>query len=135
MYGGHYRELCPHIIGHTGSEEKVLAFQFGGSSSSKLPPGGEWRCLVLANVTDVRLRDGPWRAGGSHRQQQRCVEDIDLDVNVHVRPEREREQRANDSVEAGVRAPLRRAPTRESGSTPGTHAQKTSGRKPAPKTR
>jgi hypothetical protein len=85
VYNGHYRELCPHIIGYTNDEEKVLAFQFGGSSSSKLPPRGEWRCLVLANVEDVRLRAGPWRAGGSHSQQQRCVEDIDLDVNVHVR--------------------------------------------------
>ncbi|MFM9845857.1 MAG: hypothetical protein ACKVP3_01685 [Hyphomicrobiaceae bacterium] len=85
VYGGHYRELCPHIIGHTDGEEKVLAFQFGGTSSTKLPPHGEWRCLVLANVEEVRLRDGPWHAGGSHRQQQRCVEDIDLDVNVHVR--------------------------------------------------
>ena len=62
-----------------------MAFQFGGSSSSKLPPRGEWRCLLLANVEDVRLRAGPWREGGSHNQQQRCVEDIDLDVNVHVR--------------------------------------------------
>jgi hypothetical protein len=85
IYNGHHRELCPHIIGCTDGEEKVLAFQFGGSSSTKLPPRGEWRCLVLANVTDVRLRDGPWRGGSSHRQQQRCVEDIDLDVNIHVR--------------------------------------------------
>jgi hypothetical protein len=85
VYNGHYRELCPHIIGYTNDEEKVLAFQFGGSSSSKLPPRGEWRCLLLANVEDVRLRAGPWREGGSHNQQQRCVEDIDLDVNVHVR--------------------------------------------------
>lgn len=85
VYNGHYRELCPHIIGYTNDEEKVLAFQFGGASSSKLPPRGEWRCLLLANVKDARLRNGPWHAGGSHRQQQRCVEDIDLDVNVHVR--------------------------------------------------
>ena len=84
-YNGHHRELCPHIIGHTKGEEKVLAFQFGGTSSTRLPPKGEWRCLVLANIEDVRLHDGPWRSGSSHRQQQSCVEDIDLDVNVHVR--------------------------------------------------
>ena len=85
VYGGHRRELCPHILGHTDGEEKVLAFQFGGTSSTKLPPSGEWRCLKLENVGQARLRDGPWHAGGSHRQQQSCVEDIDLDVNVHVR--------------------------------------------------
>lgn len=85
VYNGHRRELCPHIIGHTKGEEKVLVFQFGGTSNSKLPPRGEWRCLVLANVEDARTRDGPWHTGGGHSQQQRCVEDIDLDVNVHVR--------------------------------------------------
>ena len=85
VYGGHRRELCPHILGHTKGEEKVLAFQFGGTSSSKLPPKGEWRCLKLENVEQARLQDGRWHAGGSHRQQQSCVEDIDLDVNVHVR--------------------------------------------------
>ena len=85
VYNGHPRELCPHIIGHTYDEEKVLAFQFGGTSSTKLPPKGQWRCLKLENVEQARLRDGPWHVGIGHSQQQSCVEDIDLDVNVHVR--------------------------------------------------
>ena len=88
VYKGHRRELCPHIIGHTGGEEKVLAFQFAGETSTTLPPGGEWRCLFLARVQEVALRDGPWHAGSEHRTTQRCVEDIDLDVNVHVRGRR-----------------------------------------------
>jgi hypothetical protein len=85
VYKGHRRELCPHIIGHTGGEEKVLAFQFAGDSSTGLPRGGEWRCLYLAEVRNARLRGGPWYAGSRHRTTQRCVEDIDLDINVHVR--------------------------------------------------
>jgi hypothetical protein len=84
-YDGHARELCPHIIGHTKGEEKVLAFQFAGESRSGLPPGGEWRCLALSRVHAARMRDGPWFAGNRHRTTQRCVEDIDLDINVHVR--------------------------------------------------
>jgi hypothetical protein len=85
VYKGHRRELCPHIVGHTDGEEKVLAFQFAGESSTRLPPGGEWRCLYLAEVRDARLRDGPWHAGTQHRTRQRCVDAVDLDVNVHVR--------------------------------------------------
>jgi len=84
-YKGHRRELCPHIIGHTDGEEKVLAFQFAGESSTRLPPDGEWRCLYLSQVRDARLRDGPWHAGTKHRMRQRCVDAVDLDVNVHVR--------------------------------------------------
>src|SRR5262245_45371560 len=85
VYRSHRREVCPHIIGHTGGKEKVLAFQFAGESSTNLPPGGEWRCFTLADVRDAKLRDGPWHAGGSHKKEQRCVEDVDLDVNIHVR--------------------------------------------------
>lgn len=82
MYGGHPRELCPIILGHSAQgEEKALTYQFGGESSSGLPRGGEWRCLWLAKVSDIQLRDGPWIAGGSHTQPQGCVEIVDLDVN------------------------------------------------------
>jgi len=83
-YGGHRRELCPIILGHSQGQEKALTYQFAGESESRLPPGGCWKCLFLAKVSNVRLRDRPWNAGGSHTQHnrpQRCVEDVDIDVN------------------------------------------------------
>jgi hypothetical protein len=83
FYEGRPRELCPHIIGtNLSGDEVVLAWQFAGTSSGKLP---QWRCLKLANVRDARARDGSWHAGGSHKTTQSCVTDIDLDINVHVR--------------------------------------------------
>jgi len=85
-YEGRHRELCPHIIGTNRSgEEVVLAWQFAGDSSGKLP---QWRCLRLANVRDAHARAGPWHEGGSHLTTQTCVSDIDLDINVHVRQRR-----------------------------------------------
>ena len=78
----HYRrELCAIILGHSRGKEKALTFQFGGQSSQGLPPQGAWRCLWLAEVTDVELRDGPWFAGDRHTQPSSCVDDVDLDVN------------------------------------------------------
>ena len=86
-YQGHRREVCPHIIGtNKDGAEVVLAWQFGGTSSQgKLPPGGQWRCLLLRNVTHATARDGDWRSGGDHRTTQTCVAHIDIDVNVHIR--------------------------------------------------
>jgi hypothetical protein len=85
-YGEHRRELCPHIIGtNKDGEEAVLAWQFGGESSGKLP---QWRCLKVANVSNARARDGRWHEGGSHRSEQSCVANIDLDINIHVRKNR-----------------------------------------------
>lgn len=84
-YKGFRRELCPVIIGHSDGKEKVLAYQFAGDSSSRLPPGGEWRCLDLFEVADAELRDGPWYEGTGHGTEQTCVKEVDLDINIHVR--------------------------------------------------
>ena len=82
---GYVRELCPIVIGRTKGGERLLAYQFGGGSSSGLPPEGAWKCLRLSEVRDPEPRDGPWHEGGSHQQQQSCVEEVDLDVNIHIR--------------------------------------------------
>jgi hypothetical protein len=82
-YEDRHRELCPHILGaNKRGEEVVLAWQFAGESSGKLP---QWRCLRLAEVRNASPRDGRWHEGGSHRTSQTCVSSIDLDINIHVR--------------------------------------------------
>jgi hypothetical protein len=81
FYQGRPRSICPAILGHTDGEERTLAFQFGGSSSKGLPPGGDWKCFKLAEMTKVELRRGKWHAGSSHRERQQCVKVVDLDVN------------------------------------------------------
>ena len=84
-YKGRHRELCPIILGHSKGREKALTYQFGGQSNTDLPPGGQWRCLWLSEVNNVRLRDGPWHVGDRHSQPQDCVELVDLDVNAAKR--------------------------------------------------
>jgi uncharacterized protein (DUF4415 family) len=80
-YNGRPRELCPIILGHSQGQEKALTYQFGGQSEKGLLPGGQWHCLWLSRVSNLRLRDGPWHAGDGHSQPQGCVEIVDLDVN------------------------------------------------------
>ena len=82
-YDGRYREACPHILGYKASgEEAVFVFQIGGESNSRLPPEGDWRCFDLDRITDLRLRDGPWRGGTRHSKPQACIHFVDVDVNV-----------------------------------------------------
>jgi len=83
IYGGRYREACPHILGYKKlGQEAVFVFQFGGDSTSRLPPQGDWRCFDLAGVTDVQLRDGRWHSGTHHTKTQTCIQFVDVDVNV-----------------------------------------------------
>jgi predicted nucleic acid-binding protein len=83
-YHGQFREVCPHILGHRNGEEKALVFQFGGGSGTRLPSGGEWRCLKLAEVAAIQVRAGPWHSGRYHRSTQRCVDIVYIDVNTDV---------------------------------------------------
>jgi hypothetical protein len=107
VYRGHRREVCPIILGHkrTG-EEKALTFQFAGESKSGLPPKGEWRCLYLSEVSNVRLRDGRWHSGPSHEQPQSCVDIVDLDVNPDspYAPQRQAEEPRTAAARPKVRA-------------------------------
>jgi len=80
IYEGRYREVCPTIVGYQDEgQEAVFVFQFGGKSGGKLP---NWRCLTLAKVTDLRVREGPWHGGSSHGTTQTCIRWVDVDVNI-----------------------------------------------------
>jgi len=78
-YGGHRRRMCPHVIGTRGGQARALFFQFDGSSSRGLAPGGDWRCLPLDGLTDVSVHAGRWHTR-AHSEPQRCIETVDLEI-------------------------------------------------------
>jgi uncharacterized protein len=79
-----YREICPHVLGHTNGREVALVYQFGGQSTSKLPAGGQWRCFYLEGVSVAESRAGPWHTGNRHGMTQKCVDVVYVDVNTAV---------------------------------------------------
>lgn len=81
-FEGKYREACPIILDYAADgSERVLAFQFGGETSprSRLPG---WRSFLLTKIYDLKLRDGRWAEGDTHRQTQSHIQFIDVDVNI-----------------------------------------------------
>jgi hypothetical protein len=79
-YKGHRRELCPHVLGTKQGRRQALFFQFGGSSSSALPLGGEWRCIPVDALEEVVVQDGPWHTGVEHGLPETCVDEIDVEA-------------------------------------------------------
>ena len=79
-YGGHRREICPHVMGMKNGKTQVLSYQFGGTSRSGLPAGGEWRCMEVNRIGNPRTRDGKWHTGNRHTQPQTCIDLIDVEV-------------------------------------------------------
>lgn len=80
-FKGAERDVCPHVIGFKNGSEKVLTYQFAGYSSSGLPPGGEWRCMFIADIASVTVIDKAWHTGARHSRPQTCVDEVDLEVD------------------------------------------------------
>lgn len=80
-YKGHERLLSPHTLGTKKGLEKVLTYQYGGGSSSGLPPGGEWRCMFLSEVTFLGTIEGEWHTNVSHSRPQTCVDAVDVETS------------------------------------------------------
>jgi hypothetical protein len=64
-YHGHQWLFCPHRLGRNREGQfRVLCYQYGGQSESGLQPAGSpgnWRCLVLEELSQVKLREDAWR--------------------------------------------------------------------------
>jgi hypothetical protein len=83
-YDNHYREVCPHIVGHKAGMEKAQVYQFGGTSSRPLPREGRFKCFDLNKVEQAALRDGPWHGPEKHKHKQQCVDEIYVHVDLSV---------------------------------------------------
>ncbi len=82
-YDGLPRELCPHVLGWKDGVSHVLSFQFAGQSSKGLPPEGQWKCMNVDRLSNLMLRDGPWRTGvRKTNRPQSCVDLNQIDVEV-----------------------------------------------------
>lgn len=79
-YSGHRREMCPHALGWKNGRQHVLFFQFGGTSSRGLPPGGEWRCMDVSTLLDVQIVVGDWHSSTNHSRPQTCIDLIEAEV-------------------------------------------------------
>lgn len=85
MYQGYERIMCPHVIGRKnekngGQRLNALFFQFAGGSKSGLPAGGQWRCIHVEELSNVRTEHGEWHTGPDHSQPQTCVDEIIAEV-------------------------------------------------------
>jgi hypothetical protein len=84
LYERHPRLLCPHRLGRNRAGlARVLCYQYGGESSSRLEPSGSsanWRCMKLDKFSRIQLLDDVWRTAPNHSHPQTCISDVDVDA-------------------------------------------------------
>jgi hypothetical protein len=84
IYGGLYRELCPHAIGTKDGKEQALCYQFGGRSRSRLiqPDGSpdNWRCIEISELRDASIHESAWHTAPACTRPQWCVDSIDIEL-------------------------------------------------------
>jgi hypothetical protein len=82
LYEGVVRRFAPHALGATSDGTPgIFVFQYGGASSTGLPPGGEWRCFHIEALSHVVENDDRWRTRSNYSlARQSCLARIDLAV-------------------------------------------------------
>jgi hypothetical protein len=82
QYQGHLRLFSPAVLGTKAGDPHVLGYQFGGTSHEPLPPGSprNWRCLRLAELTEVNVLPGIWQTARQRKGFQNCVDQVDVSV-------------------------------------------------------
>ena len=81
------RIMCPHVVGYKHDKRgtatlNALFFQFSGQSNRGFPPGGQWRCIHLDELSGVKLTRGEWHTGPDHSRPQNYVDDIVAEVVI-----------------------------------------------------
>jgi hypothetical protein len=90
-YDGRLRLLCPHRLGRNSKRElRVLCYQYGGKSRSRLEQSGSpanWRCMVVEKLRQVRLLEDDWKTAPNHSRPTSCV--VEADIDAEDQPERD----------------------------------------------
>jgi hypothetical protein len=91
MYHGLPRLFCPHRLGRNSKgEQRVLCYQYGGESETGLGAPGSaenWRCIALAELSEVKRLRGRWRTAPNHSRPGHCIVNVDIDADDQ--PERD----------------------------------------------
>jgi hypothetical protein len=84
VYDSLPRQLCPHRLGrNSAGQARVLCYQYGGDSSTRLEPSGSpgnWRCMNVEKFSRVELLDDIWRTAPNHSRPQTCISEVDVDA-------------------------------------------------------
>lgn len=81
-YHDRERVFSPHALGTKRGATHMLVYQYAGESERGLPPGGEWRCLSLDELSDIRLEPGAWRTAENVFNPQSCLDEVDVAVDA-----------------------------------------------------
>ena len=92
MYESRQRLLCPHILGRNKEGQlRLLGDQYGGESGSGLhrkDGRGDWRCLALEKLSDVRLLEAPWQTTETRSRRPTCIDQIEMIVQDQPDPQK-----------------------------------------------
>ena len=77
-YHDEERLFSPHALGAKRGVAHVLVYQYAGGSHTGLPPGGEWRCLNVEELSEIRLEPGAWRTAENVFNPQTCLDEVEV---------------------------------------------------------
>jgi hypothetical protein len=82
-WGGFQRLLIPLVLGRGDGERRLVAYQYGGESMSRLASGGQLRNIPVNELSRIVALPDEWQDVPPPREPQRYVNTVDVFVPGH----------------------------------------------------
>ncbi|NHN85704.1 hypothetical protein GOB93_13780 [Acetobacter musti] len=79
-YHGRALTGSPHAVGKGDGEERVLIYVGSDDHKKVEPPGGQWKCLPIADLSDVATDSSPFHAGHPGKHEKTGLHEIDVSL-------------------------------------------------------
>jgi hypothetical protein len=86
LHAGVRRAVFPVCLGFTRNIEKALVFEPAGGGDEVTAADGTWRCLALAGVRILEMRESAWRVPDHREPGQTCIADVECDLDPRSSP-------------------------------------------------
>jgi hypothetical protein len=84
-YGGFLRRLIPLVLGRGDGERRLVAYQYGGESMSRLAVGGQLRNIPVNELSRIVTIPDEWQDVPAPTEPQHYVYTVDVAVPGHGR--------------------------------------------------
>lgn len=79
-YHGRSLTGSPHAVGKGDGEDRVLIYVGSDEHKKGDVPGGQWKCLPLADLSDVGTDSGPFHAGHPGKHETAGLHEVDVSI-------------------------------------------------------
>jgi uncharacterized protein len=83
LWKGLERQFCPYALGMKDGRAHIIVWQNGGKSWNPLRAQGDWRCVPIAQITDLQRDERAWQCDSAPPPPHMALDLVDV-IAPHI---------------------------------------------------